>query len=142
MGTVTENTSTKEDITAFNLLLSYVVEASLWIHYSHIINPTEDELIAPQRKPPSDIIFTFNCDPEAAEKDFLAEVQKSDNHTKDALTKVLLNRPKILLEKVAMADFLNEMIKLACLFGNVESMRAQREDFDLKVDALKKWRDE
>lgn len=139
---MTENTSIMEDITAFNLILSYIIEPSLQIHHFRIKNTTEDELSTPQgRKPPSDIIFTFNCDPEAAEKDFLAEVQKSDNHTKDAFTKVLLTRPKILLEKVAMADFFNEMIKLACLFGNIESLKAQREDFDLKVDALKKWRD-
>lgn len=134
-------TSTKEDITAFNLLLSHIVEASLQIHHFRIKNTTEDELITPRRNPPSDIIFTFNCDPEAAEKDFLAEAQKFDNRTKDALTKLPLNRPTILLEKVAMADFFNEMIKLACPFGNVESIKAQREDFDLKVDALKKWRD-
>lgn len=141
MGIVTGNTSTTEDITAFHLLLSYIIEAGLQIHHFRIKNTTEDELSVPDRKPPTDIVFTFNCDPEAAEKDFLAEVQKSDDRTKDALTEVLLSGPKILLEKVAMADFFNEMIKLACPFGNVEAIKVQREDFDLKVDALKKWRE-
>lgn len=93
---MTENTSTKEDIEAFNLLLSYIVEASLQIRHFRIKNTTEDddELIIPHRNPPSDIISTFNCDPEAAEKDFLAEVQRSDSHTKDVFNKTPVEQAK------------------------------------------------
>lgn len=130
----------KEDITAFNLLLSHVFEASLQIHHLRIKNTTDDELFTPNRSPPNDVIFTPNCDPETDDKDFLAAVQKSDNRTQEAFQRLLKvsNVPKIWLQKVAMFDFFNAMIHLVCPFGYVDSIMAQREDFDLKVNALRK----
>lgn len=90
---------------------------------------------------PDGIVTTFNCDPEEADKDFLVEVQRADNHTKALVTKVQLKAHETLLKKVAQLDFFDTVIKLACPFGNLEEITAQREDFDLKADALLKWRE-
>lgn len=129
----------KEDITAFNLLLSHVFAASLQIHHHRIKNTTDDELFTPNQSPPNDIIFTLNCDPETVVNNFLTEVHKSDNSTQEALKRHLSNIPKTWMQKVAMLEFFNAMIHLSCPFGNVDSIMAQREDFDLKVNALRKW---
>lgn len=129
----------KEDITAFNLLLSHVFAASLKIHHLRIKNAMEDELFTPNQRPPSDIIFTLNCDPEAVANNFLTDVHKSDNRTQEAFKNHVANIPKTWLQKVAKLEFFNAMIHLSCPFGNVDSIIAQREDFDLKVNALGKW---
>lgn len=99
----------------------------------------DDELFTPNQRPPKDIIFTLNCDPETAANNFSADVHKSDNHTQEAFRKHVEGIPKTWLQKVAKMEFFNAMIHLACPFGNADSITAQREDFDLKVNALGKW---
>ncbi|XP_073346687.1 uncharacterized protein [Pagrus major] len=129
----------KEDTTAFNLLLSHAFAANLKIHHLRIKNATEGELFTPDRKAPDDVIFSLNCDSEIADKDFLAEVQKSDNRTQEAFKRHMSNVSKTRLHRVSMLEFFNAMIHLVCPFGNVDSMTAHREDFDLKANALQKW---
>lgn len=90
---------------------------------------------------PKGIVTTFNCDPEEANTNFLAEVQRADNHTKARATEVELKAKEILLKKVAQLDFFDATFKLLCPLGNVDELMAQREDFDLKADALSKWRE-
>lgn len=131
----------REDITALNMIQSHMFQASLQIHHARIKNTTEELLIWQNRDMPDGIITTFNCDPEEANKDFLAEVQRADNHTKTLVTKVELKANEILLRKVAQLDFFEAVIKLACPFGNLDQITAQREEFDLKADALSKWRE-
>lgn len=120
---------------------SYIFQASLLIHHVRIENTTEETLTLQNRRIPNGIVTTFNCDPEAADKDFLAEVQRAGNHTKALLTKVELNAQEIWLKKVAQLEFLDAVIKLSCPFGNPDQITAQREDFDLKANALTKWRE-
>lgn len=103
-------------------------------------------MIWQNRDIPTGIVTTFNCDPEAADKDFLAEVQRADNHTKALLTKVELNSQEIWLKKVAKLEFFDAVFKLSCPFGHLNQnsskerqLLAQREDFDLKANALTKW---
>ena len=131
----------KEDITAFNLLLPHIFAASLQIHHLRIKDEMDTELFTPNRSPPKDIIFTFNCDPQTAEKDFLTEVQQSDNDTKEALKNNLSRGAGTLLTKVAKIEFFNAIIHLSCPFGHVDSIKLQREDFDLKGNALTKWKE-
>lgn len=130
-----------DDITALNMMQSYIFEASLQVHHVRIKNTTEETLIWQNRQIPNGIVTTFNCDPEAADKDFLAEVQRADNHTKALLTTVVLNAQEIWLKKVALLDYLDAVIKLSCPFGNLDQITTQREDFDLKANALTKWRE-
>lgn len=132
----------KEDITAFNLLLSHVFIISLQFHHLRIKNTEDEGMHVPNRRPPTDIIFTLNCDPETASKVFLAEVQKSDNHTQEAFKSYMSKVSKISktwLHEYAKIEFFNAMIHLSCGFINADSLITQREDFDLKANALKKW---
>lgn len=130
----------KEDSTAFNLLLSHVFEASLQIHHLRIKNTTDGELFTPNRSPPNDVIFTLNCDPETADKDLLAEVQKSDNRTQEAFKRYMSDVTKEWLQDVAKKDLTNAIFHLTpCALGDEDSRTAQREDFDLKANALGKW---
>lgn len=140
-GFETETPFNREDVTALNVMQSYIFQAFLQIHHARIKNTTEETLIWQNRGIPKGIITTFNCDPEAADEDFLAEVQRADNHTKALLTKVELNAQEIWLKKVAQLEFLDAVIKLSCPFGNLDQITAQREDFDLKANALTKWRE-
>lgn len=120
---------------------SYTFEAFLQVHHAKIKNATEESLIWQNKYPPHRIVPTFNCDPEAANKVFLAEVQSADNLTKAFVTNVQLRSQESLLEKVAQIDFFNAITELVCPFGNIDELTAQREDFDLKADALSQWRD-
>lgn len=130
------------DVTALNMIQSYMFQASLQIHHVRIKNATDDTLIWPSRGIPTGIVTTFNCNPEAATGDFLEEVQRADNHTKALLTKVEQNtQENCKLKDVARLDFLDAIFKLGCPFGNLDQITAQREDFDLKADALTKWRE-
>lgn len=116
-------------------------QAFLQSHYARIKNTTEELLIWQNSNVPKGVITTFNCDPEAANKDFLVQVQKADNTTKTLVTKVELNANEILLKKVAALDFFDAIITFACPFADIDQITAQREDFDLKADALSKWRE-
>lgn len=131
----------REDVTVLNMIQSHMFQASLHIHHSRIKNTTEESLTWRDKGIPKGIVTTFNCDPEEADKDFLAEVQRADNQTKALVTKVELYAQEILLKKVAQLDFFDAVIKLACPLGNLDEITAQREDFDLKADALSKWRE-
>ncbi|XP_041847922.1 uncharacterized protein LOC121644200 isoform X3 [Melanotaenia boesemani] len=84
-----ENHSTPihEDVTKINFMLGYFVTFSLFVHLDRINNCTKDDLGRFQQAEvynKSDTIFNGNCDPEIAETEFLAEVEKSDNYTKEA----------------------------------------------------------
>ncbi|XP_068197458.1 uncharacterized protein [Antennarius striatus] len=129
--------SIKEDITAFNLLLTHIFEVSLDVHHRRIKNTLENELVTPFKGQPKDVIFTFNCDPEAANKILLAEEQKLDEGTQFKILTPELSKTR--LHEVAKLDFLNSMIKLSCAFQNPDSMVDKRDDFDLKADALRSW---
>lgn len=73
-----------EDTTAVNLLLGQFLAVSLSLHLLRIKNGTADELVAIEGRPYGDMILNLNCDPQIADKDFLAKVQKSDNRTQEA----------------------------------------------------------
>ncbi|XP_045898444.1 uncharacterized protein LOC123966306 [Micropterus dolomieu] len=85
--------------------------------------------------------FHLNCDPEAASIDFLAEVQKSHD-TQKAFKQC---HPSQLSEKTWL-EFISGLAWLDVIFDQRfiaqnynELLSAQREDFDLKANALRKW---
>ena len=133
-----------EDTTAVNLLLGQFLAVSLSLHLLRIKNRTADELVAIEGRPYGDMILNLNCDPQIADKDFLAKVQESDNRTQEAFEsckprsddqrKSLVHR----IAKMELADVLFFPLHVAGL-NNVDSMIAQREDFDLKASALRTW---
>lgn len=123
------------------MIQSYTFEAFLRIHHDQIKNTTEESLISQNRDMPNGIVTSFNCDPEAADKDILAAVQQADNHTKAIVTKVQLKAQESLLKKIAELDFFDALMKLICPFGNLDEITAHREDFDLKAHALSKWKE-
>ncbi|XP_049889499.1 uncharacterized protein LOC126383102 [Epinephelus moara] len=131
-----------EDITALNVILGRAFAFSLKLHLLRFKNITNDELRFDDRILPDDMIFNLNCDPEAADKEFLAEVQKSDNHTQEAFKRCKPDSdiPTTWLQHFAHLVWLDAIY--VPLYGNIHkhaSLIAQREDFDLKADALRKW---
>lgn len=132
----------KEDITTLNFFLSYVFSLNLDLHHLRIKTATDDTLVSRKMRSPleEDIIYTFNCDPETADKDFLAAVQISDNRTKEAFQRYMSDVTKEWLQDVAKKDLINAIFHLTpCAIGDDDSRTAQREDFDLKANALGKW---
>ncbi|KAM4623640.1 uncharacterized protein ACJ7VT_004687 [Polymixia lowei] len=81
--------------------------------------------------------FQLNCDAEVASKEFLAEVQKSDNQTREAFVSCQPFNGHIqktwmhYIAGLVWLDVINQQ--------NTNGLIAQREDFDFKVNAIGKW---
>ncbi|XP_041847593.1 uncharacterized protein LOC121643990 [Melanotaenia boesemani] len=143
---------TTEDITVINFMLVYQVTLSLFVHLNRINNGTKDDVNRfrqTQVDNKGEGILNFNCDPEIADTEFLAEVEKSDNYTKESLQKC---KPKItavgersdpeswLLHVAGME--LSNFILLnfgAVILSFSGDLLTQREDFDLRTNALGTW---
>lgn len=88
--------------------------------------------------------FDLNCDAEAASKEFLAAVQTSDSRTQEAFKNCEPNYPRLpktllhYIARLVWLDVINNPV-LADEMGH--ALIAQREDFDLKANALSKWAD-
>ncbi|XP_041847921.1 uncharacterized protein LOC121644200 isoform X2 [Melanotaenia boesemani] len=149
-----ENYSTPlhEDITKINFILGYYVTHSLFIHLGRINNGTEVDLDRFQQAEvhkKGDTILNVNCDPEIADTEFLAEVEKSDDYTKESLQKckpknifgIELRDPKSWLLHVAEMEFTKAIFFHfdALKFTSIGDLLTQREDFDLRRNALGKW---
>ncbi len=155
-----------DDITAVNMMLGELFKTSLGIHLLRITNstavdgivydvPTENTTktgedaahVSKTRKrripaPENSVIFNLNCDPEAASKQFLAEVHKS-NKTQEAFRECQPfngHIPKTWLHYIARLVWLDVVISPLFDFEREKkSLIAQREDLDLKANALRKW---
>ena len=99
------------------------------------ISKTRKRRIPP---PENSVIFNLNCDPEVASRDFLAEVHKS-NDTQEAFKRCRKsNIPKTWLHFIARLVWLDVVIAPVFDFERDHDLLvAQREDFDLKANALK-----
>lgn len=133
-----------EDITTLNVLMGQAFTFSLKLHVIRIKNGTLNELVSSaERSHDDDVVFNLNCDPETADKEFLAEVQKSDNRTQEAFESckpISDDINKSWLQHVADLEFRDIMASYFIVFGiTADSMLSQREDFDLKASALGKW---
>ncbi|XP_042353206.1 uncharacterized protein LOC121951076 [Plectropomus leopardus] len=131
-----------EDITALNVFLGRAFAVSLKFHLLRIKNITDNEYLLSERTPPADMVFHLNCDPEAADKEFLAEVQKSDNHTQEAFKRC---KPKGDIPTTWLQHFAH-LVWLDALYMPMyeidkhdDLLIAQRGDFDLKAHAFRKW---
>lgn len=132
-----------DDITVVNRMLGHFFAVGLKLHLLRIKNATADKLISDRRQP-FDMTFNLNCDPEAADKDFLTEVQKSVIRTQEAFRRckpISKQGPKTWLLYVAKLEWIDVHFLPfhAAGYRSIDSMIAQREDFDLKADALGKW---
>lgn len=142
-----------EDVTLINRMLGEFFVIGLKFHYARISNVT---LAHEDRKPPGIVTFNLNCDPKAAEKDFLAKVENSDDITKKAFEAckpmdspglmILIdplerNKPMPLLRHVAKLEFDDVMFFPMFSLGdtNQNDFVRQSDDFDLKAQALGKW---
>ncbi|XP_073346686.1 uncharacterized protein [Pagrus major] len=133
-----------EDTTAVNEMLGEFIAVILRLHLLRITNCTADELVPVKGRPYGDMILNLNCDPQIADKDFLAKVQKSDNRTQEAFENCKPrsdNLGKTLLHHIAKLELTDVLTLPLVVAGvvSVDSMIAQREDFDLKASALGKW---
>ncbi|XP_042353205.1 uncharacterized protein LOC121951075 [Plectropomus leopardus] len=150
-------------ITGVNLMFGTLFQNSLRIHLLRIANSTVvDDIIKSVRKhetgvdaahvsktrkrripaPENTVIFNLNCDPEAASKAFLAEVNKTTDTQEAFRLCQPFNRniPKTFLHFIARLAWLDVINDPIFDFKNqAELLTAQREDFDLKAYALRKW---
>ncbi|KAI3374446.1 hypothetical protein L3Q82_006266 [Scortum barcoo] len=105
---------------------------------AHVSKTRKRRITAPENI----VTFNLNCDPEAASHIFLAEVQKS-NDTLEAFKQCQPfngHIPKTWLHFIARLVWLD--VIQGPLFNfevESESLKAQREHFDLKANALGKW---
>lgn len=148
-----------EDITGVNFMLGKLFLHRLRIHLLRITNSTvvvnvvksvkaltkrKGNPVSMERSTENedDVIFSLNCDPEAATKDFLAEVQKS-NVTQAAFKKCQpINQyvPKTWLHLVARIVWQGVVDSIRDHTENKRGLLlAQREDLDLKANALREW---
>ncbi|XP_074512250.1 uncharacterized protein LOC141780774 [Sebastes fasciatus] len=132
----------KDDTIAVNIILGMVFERDLTNHVSRMNSTTDVRAVyyftwlisAFWGKPPADVIFNLNCDPEDANKDFLAEVQQSENRTQEAFKSCKSEEEgKSWLLHVAQLEWEDAMNRI------VQVVVKGKEDFDLKADALGKW---
>ncbi|KAJ0011917.1 hypothetical protein NQD34_012892 [Periophthalmus magnuspinnatus] len=146
----------QDDVTVVNQKIGEYLHWHLYIHLQRLTNATfADKAIesaftffnnTTNDKPPTNISYhnvnlNLNCNPEESSKEFLDEIKKSDERTQNAFKRC---KPEDLadsetLQHIAKTDWLavNEFI-----FNGVrrkEQHIAQKEDFDLKVGALRKW---
>ncbi|XP_074512251.1 uncharacterized protein LOC141780775 [Sebastes fasciatus] len=141
--TLGENNHTlpiKEDTIAVNIMLGQAFAKDLMYHLSRM-NSTADvvEFIPYVGPRLDDLIFNLNCDLEEANKDFLAEVQQSENRTQEAFKSCMSEEEgKSSLLFVAYLEWLDAMASMPRGVSPTTMMN-RREDFDLKADALGKW---
>ncbi|XP_073347523.1 uncharacterized protein [Pagrus major] len=105
---------------------------------AHVSRTRQRLLPAPEET----VVFSLNCEPVAASRDFLAEVHKS-NDTQEAFRlcqPLYMHIPKTWLHFIARLGWLDV---INSLFEQAENKRgarkAQGEDFDLKANTLRKW---
>ncbi|XP_073346685.1 uncharacterized protein [Pagrus major] len=105
---------------------------------AHVSKTRKKRIPAPE----TTVIFNLNCDPEAASKEFLAKVQKSSD-MQEALSQCQPSHvriPKTRLHHIARLVWLDVVNNPVFDFDrNREFLIAQRGDFDLKANALRKW---
>ncbi|KAK2821915.1 hypothetical protein Q5P01_021980 [Channa striata] len=166
--TLQEDKNSSDDITAVFIVLGQAFQNNLQIHLLRITNSTavdkevEGSLVPPgsptetvdgtahvskSRKrripaPENSVTFHLNCDAEKASKIFLSEVQKS-NDTQEAFNKCQPfngHITKTWLHYIARLVWLDVVNSPLFNFeAERESLTAQREDFDLKANALTMW---
>ncbi|KAL7386065.1 hypothetical protein ABVT39_003599 [Epinephelus coioides] len=153
---------TNDAIVGVNQLFGNVFENSLHVHLLRITNSTVVDNIMKsvsnteirgnathvsktrkRRLPPPEnsVIFNLNCDPDAASKVFLAQVNKA-NDVQEAYKRCLpSNIPKTWLHFIARLVWLDVINNPKFDINRLkESLVGQKEeDFDLKADALRKW---
>lgn len=148
-----------DDITGVNIMLGKLFLNRLKIHLLRITNSTVVANVVKSVKAlkkikgnpvlresttetGDDIIVSLNCDPEAATKDFLAEVQKS-NVTQAAFKQCQpINGyiPKTWLHFIARIVWQDVHDRIRDHTENKRGLLlAQREDLDLKASALRVW---
>lgn len=133
-----------EDVTFVNLILGYFFEENLKMHHLRIKNATDDALRNSYTKKEiegENIVYTLNCDPETADKDYLTKITKSDSDIQEAFQTHIshLSNPPTFLQKVAYVDMLNTLLLIPCNTGDKDLRSAQSDNFDLKVNALGRW---
>ena len=108
-------------------------------HHTRIRNAGDDELsssVSLSTEPK--IITNFNCDPETANNKFQRQVLRSDSHIREAFETYLSDGAPNWLGKLVPLDMINSIFQyLPCPLS--DSTKDQREDFDLKAAALRKW---
>ncbi|XP_034743927.1 uncharacterized protein LOC117954326 [Etheostoma cragini] len=134
----------KDDTTAVNVFMGQYIAVSISLHLSRITHFTGNLLdINANASPTGGNIWNLNCDPKAADKEFLAKVKNSDKRTQEAFESCSPKSghvPQTWLQHIAKLVFADVMFLPAQSgYANPDSVIAHREHFDLKADALKKW---
>lgn len=132
------------DTTVFNLITGQFFWNHLNLHLLRIKNGTGDvieRISASSPNGPLDGLKDFNCNIETFNKEFLAALQKSDNDTQEASKRCIdgVGRHDSWLTYFLYLDMVNIVTSLVPADISADSIIAQREDFDLRADALGKW---
>ncbi|MEQ2241947.1 hypothetical protein ILYODFUR_030608 [Ilyodon furcidens] len=132
-----------EDITAINLMMGNTFEAMLRIYLTQATNTTLHLENKFERNLQNISAFSLNCDPIAADKLFFAEMENSENYTKEAFQTCKQFgefKEKSLIAYMAQLQFEKFISEPILAFNlSVNYILDLREDFDLKADALGKW---
>lgn len=137
----------EEDVTLLNMHLSQFFETFLEIHLLRIKNGTAEDFPSGDFTIQGSPIFNLNCDPEVADKDFLAAIEKSDNRTQEAFQKCHPGNgtlSKSWLQYVANLEWQDTQshVIFTLLKTERDEIIAQKDDFDLKNNALGKWEEQ
>ncbi|XP_042354265.1 uncharacterized protein LOC121951845 [Plectropomus leopardus] len=132
-----------EDTTALNVNLGKFFAGCLKLHLHRIKNTTANRYFSSETREIR-IVLNLNCDPETVDNDFLAKLQKSVIRTREAFDRCKPKSgysPKSWLVYVAGLELIDAMfLPLHAAGGrSTDSLIAEREDFDLKANALRKW---
>lgn len=130
-------------ITVLTLSRLHIFTSLVEIHLARLTNGTMKNIDSDDKLNNKEIVFNLNCDPEVASATFMAEIQKSDNHTQNAFkicNPVERDPAKSVLLNVAEMNYLDVLFRPISTMGvSSEDFYNQRGDFDLKAHALGKW---
>ena len=148
------------DVRAANFVLSFLIEQYLLAHlvvinntnnandFIYSIDTNDDEYPKFPELTLKNLLFSFNCDPEVAEKVFLEEMEKSEE-TREAFRQCE-SKPEYkgnhirYIAHLAMLNFYNTSVvntffKVLLSAERLQIERLLKESFDLKAKALGKW---
>ncbi|TDH06125.1 hypothetical protein EPR50_G00130510 [Perca flavescens] len=124
-----------DDTTAVNVMMGQFFAISLSIHLRRITHFTGNLSDINAESPKAGNIWNLNCDLEAADKEFLAKVKKSDKRTQEAFESCTPKSgyvPQTWLQYVAKLVLADVMfLPLYTGYTTFESAIAHKEDFDL-----------
>lgn len=132
-----------EDITGLNLMACYIIGKNMLLHLERLSNETLDEkTYMPQTRTGTEpeLVFNLNCDPSVASQTFFSAVDSLDSRTQEAFKRCKVkNNPQAMEGIAADIWYITLLTMDKTKPGDKQKMLAQKEEFDLKQNALGRW---